>query len=120
MNCEVALKEKLGFAFSNPDGLENPSYRLISIVNHLSANVHSGHYVAYTRHADEDWWLCNDVKVSAKTFEEVVSSYVFQKSTHLSQHEIELHVILNPAIDTVLNVFFWGFSQKSAYVQEDQ
>ncbi|TKA57108.1 hypothetical protein B0A53_01064 [Rhodotorula sp. CCFEE 5036] len=49
---------RLGPYMSNPE--QNPSYRLYGVVLHSGGGLHSGHYTAYVRAANDKWYDMND------------------------------------------------------------
>ncbi|VDM94975.1 unnamed protein product [Thelazia callipaeda] len=48
-------------------------YELFGVVNHLGT-MESGHYTCYIRHQTNQWFQCDDQKVSRVSMEEVLSS----------------------------------------------
>ncbi|GAA5979453.1 hypothetical protein JCM10908_002930 [Rhodotorula pacifica] len=49
---------RLGPYMSTPE--QNPSYRLYGVVLHSGGGLHSGHYTAYVRAANNNWYDMND------------------------------------------------------------
>ena len=39
---------------------ENVTYTLRAVIEHRGANAGGGHYVAYVRAQNEQWYYCND------------------------------------------------------------
>ncbi|GAA5865785.1 hypothetical protein JCM3774_003092 [Rhodotorula dairenensis] len=56
INYQESLR--LGPYMSNPE--QNPSYRLYAVVLHSGGGLHSGHYTAYVRAANDKWYDMND------------------------------------------------------------
>lgn len=43
---------------------EVPSYKLHAVVLHHGRNATEGHYTAYVKDEETNWWLANDANVS--------------------------------------------------------
>lgn len=57
-NESAPIHRKTDPAFPQPE--QNPSYRLYGVVLHSGGGLHSGHYTAYVRAANDKWYDMND------------------------------------------------------------
>ena len=85
--CDGNAERAIDYLFNHPDEMEieeqkagvdslNAKYQLFSVVTHLGASVHSGHYVAHLRRGDE-WVLFNDGKVAATSDPPLSKGYIY-------------------------------------------
>ena len=40
--------------------IKGNAYTLKSVIVHLGATPHSGHYITYIKNIAGNWWVCND------------------------------------------------------------
>jgi ubiquitin carboxyl-terminal hydrolase 5/13 len=85
--CDGNAERAIDYLFNHPDemqldekkaGVESDQacFQLFSVVTHLGASVHSGHYVAHLRKGEE-WVLFNDGKVAATSEPPLMKGYIY-------------------------------------------
>ncbi|KAH0787293.1 ubiquitin carboxyl-terminal hydrolase 4 isoform X2 [Histomonas meleagridis] len=85
----ISFKRKVNVSFPEElnmydYSIENARYRLIGFVYHVGQSLHSGHYMAYTRHKETGNWY----RFSDSIFEKVDKERVFaQKNPYLLFYE---------------------------------
>jgi hypothetical protein len=72
------VKDQRGIFFESTLDCQGAQYKLTAVVCHIG-NATGGHYVAYVRLLDNEWYKCNDEELDACAWENVVKDqgYVF-------------------------------------------
>lgn len=73
LNNPIDIPEILDACSLHANGHPNASYELRSFIVHLGTTLKSGHYVAY-RKVENQWWKCNDHRVSRISQEEMFNA----------------------------------------------
>lgn len=61
------------FSFADDPGSNNSGfYSLQAVLTHKGRSTSSGHYVAWIRRKEDEWFKCDDDKVSVVTSEEIL------------------------------------------------
>lgn len=85
--CDGNAERAIDYLFNHPDEMQidegcvgvdtrNANYQLFSVVTHLGASVHSGHYVAHIL-KDGEWVLYNDAKVASSSDPPLNKGYIY-------------------------------------------
>lgn len=85
--CDGNTERAIDYLFSHPDEMQidegaigvdtrDANYQLFSVVTHLGASVHAGHYVAHILKNGE-WVLFNDAKVAVSSDPPLSKGYIY-------------------------------------------